>query len=80
MRDAHIFLFDMPKKYRTLGEFLEATGTTQVDFADRVGILQSTVSRIVNGARTPSLELAIRIAEEANIPLESLVPRKGRAA
>ena len=63
----------MPRKAATLAEFLEATGTTQATFAERVGVQQSLISRIVRGERTPSLGLAVRIAKEAGIPVESLL-------
>ena len=33
----------------------------QVDFASRIGATQSTVSRLVSGTATPSLDLAVRI-------------------
>jgi transcriptional regulator with XRE-family HTH domain len=70
----------MPKRYRNLPEYLATTKTTQAQFAERVGVQQTAISRIVNGARVPRLALAMRIAAEANIPLESLIPRDGKAA
>jgi transcriptional regulator with XRE-family HTH domain len=70
----------MPKKYKSLADFLDQTGATQAEFAARVGVQQSLISRIVNGERTPSLPLAVRIASEASIPLESLVPGEEGAA
>lgn len=70
----------MAKKPKTLAEFLEQTGTTQTEFAARVGVKQSLISRLVSGSRTPSLSLAARIAEAAGIPIESLLPRDTEAA
>lgn len=69
----------MSKKHQSLGEYLRKTGITQAEFASRLGVKQSQISRIVRGARTPSLPLAIRIAREAGIPVESLVPRSEAA-
>jgi transcriptional regulator with XRE-family HTH domain len=61
-------------KYRTLSEYLDATGTRQEDFAARIGIGAPYVSLLASGQRTPSLPLAVRIAAEAHIPIESLLP------
>jgi transcriptional regulator with XRE-family HTH domain len=60
--------------YQSLREFLDATGLTQAQFALRVGLSQSDVSKILNGHRVPKLAVAIRIAEVAEIPIASLVP------
>jgi len=70
----------MPKRYKNLDQYLTDTKTTQAQFAERVGVRQTAISRIVNGARVPRLALAMRIAAEANIPLESLVPKDRTAA
>jgi transcriptional regulator with XRE-family HTH domain len=70
----------MPKRYQSLADFLEKTETTQADFAARVGVKQAAISRFVHGARTPSLPLALRIAEAANIPVESLLTSGTEAA
>lgn len=45
---------------------------TQEQFAERVGISQAHLSRIVNRQLTPSLDVALRIASAANVPVESL--------
>jgi transcriptional regulator with XRE-family HTH domain len=63
----------MGTKYKSLADFLDQTNTTQADFAARVGVQQSLISRLVNGQRTPSLALAVRIAAKANIPIDSLL-------
>jgi transcriptional regulator with XRE-family HTH domain len=67
-------LHGVSTKYRTLSEYLDATGTRQEDFATRIGIGAPYVSMLANGQRTPSLPLAVRIAAEAHIPIESLLP------
>jgi transcriptional regulator with XRE-family HTH domain len=70
----------MPKRYHSLAEYLKDTKTSQAAFAARVGAKQTAISRIVNGARSPRLPLALRISAEAGIPLESLVPRRSKVA
>jgi transcriptional regulator with XRE-family HTH domain len=62
----------MAKRFKALSEYLEVTGTRLEDFAERVGLSPSYISMLANGQRTPSLPLALRIASEANIPVESL--------
>lgn len=71
----------MKRKPSTLREYLDANGITQAQFARRVGTTQAHVSRVLSGGRVPSLEMAIRIAREAGIPVESLieVPQGGGA-
>lgn len=64
----------MEASYPDLATFLEQTDTTQAEFAARVGVQQSLISRLVNGTRRPSFALALRIAAEARIPIESLMP------
>lgn len=59
--------------HTNLREFLERSGERQQDFAKRVGVSSSYVSRLASGRRTPSLPMAVRIADAANIPLESLL-------
>jgi transcriptional regulator with XRE-family HTH domain len=73
-RSPLVCIFTLVKRtYPDLGTFLKATHTKQDVFAKRFGIAPSFVSMIVNGQRTPSLPLALRIAEYARVPLESLV-------
>lgn len=67
----------MPRIYPNLGAFLKDSRITHEAFAAEMGIASSYVSMLVNGERTPSLPLALRIAERANIPLESLLPADG---
>ncbi len=60
------------RAYPNLKMFLRKSGTTQSALAKRIGVEASHVSKIVSGARLPSGPLAMKIAREANIPLESL--------
>lgn len=68
------------RAYSNLSQYFEKTGDTQQSLAERVGVAQSHISRIVNGSAEPSLELALRIAEFANIPVESLLPDTNSAS
>ncbi len=45
-----------------------ATQTTQSRLAERLDVEQGMISRIVHGTRTPSRELARRIADELGMP------------
>jgi transcriptional regulator with XRE-family HTH domain len=64
----------MPDRiYPNLESYFDATGATQEDFAERLGISPSYLSRIKNRLAQPPLDLALRISEEAHVPLESLI-------
>lgn len=63
----------MPK-HRTLRHYFDVVDETQQAFAERVEITPAHLSRIVNGQGAPSLEVAVRIARAADIPVESLLP------
>jgi transcriptional regulator with XRE-family HTH domain len=65
--------------YPNLAQYFKQSGDTQQAFADALGVAQPHISRIVNGSATPSLELAVRIAEKANIPVESLLSNDNSA-
>ncbi|ALS98833.1 helix-turn-helix transcriptional regulator [Lacimicrobium alkaliphilum] len=45
---------------------------TQQALADRVGITRQTVIALEKGRYYPSLELAFRLAETFNVPLEDI--------
>lgn len=64
-----------PKRaYPDVPTYLREAGVTQEQFATRVGISPSYLSMLLSGLRTPPLDLAMRIASEANVPIESLAP------
>jgi transcriptional regulator with XRE-family HTH domain len=65
---------------RNLKDHLKRSGQTQTDFASRLGLSQSYVSRLVNGECVPGLRLALRIAAEAKVPVESLLSDRRRNA
>ena len=51
---------------QTLSEYLAANGITQQDFARRLGVAQSHISRLCRAAPTLSPELALRIDAETS--------------
>ena len=48
-------------------------GVTLNDLSERTGISKSTLSRLENGQRRPSLELLLPLAQAYRIPLDDLV-------
>jgi len=44
----------------------------QQELADRIGVTRQTVNAIENGKYSPSLEVAFRIAEVFQVPLEQV--------
>ncbi len=51
----------------------EQRGVTLTDVAARTGISKSTLSRLENGQRKPSLELLLPLAQAYRVPLDDLV-------
>jgi len=51
----------------------EQRGVTLTDVAQRTGISKSTLSRLENGQRRPSLELLLPLAQTYRVPLDDLV-------
>ncbi|MFC5175236.1 helix-turn-helix domain-containing protein [Nocardioides taihuensis] len=51
----------------------EQRGLTLTDAAARTGISKSTLSRLENGQRKPSLELLLPLAQTYRVPLDDLV-------
>jgi len=45
---------------------------TQQELAERVGVTRQTIGAIENGKYSPSLEVAFRIAEVFDVPLEEV--------
>lgn len=55
-------------------EAIRASGVTQRALADRIGVSESQISRLVNAVRQkPNLELVWDIAEALEVPLASLL-------
>jgi putative transcriptional regulator len=55
-------------------ELRRRLGESQEQMARRVGVSYSHWRQIETGGRTPSLELATRIARIFNVPVEELFP------
>jgi transcriptional regulator with XRE-family HTH domain len=51
----------------------EQRGVTLTDLAEATGISKSTLSRLENGQRRPSLELLLPLAQAHRVPLDDLV-------
>ena len=51
----------------------EQRGVTLTDLAETTGISKSTLSRLENGQRRPSLELLLPLAQAHRVPLDDLV-------
>jgi transcriptional regulator with XRE-family HTH domain len=62
--------------YPNLRRFFRETGMTQSELAERLGITQPKLSRIVNRKNEPDLELAMRISRVCRVPLESMIRRE----
>jgi transcriptional regulator with XRE-family HTH domain len=62
----------MKRAYPDLRTFMRETGATQVEIARAAGTTQAVISRLLSGKQRPSLDLALRVAHAANIPVESL--------
>lgn len=45
----------------TLSEYLDAAGLKPAQFAQALGVEPSTITRMISGARGPSLDMALRI-------------------
>ena len=66
-------LSTMPRIYPNLKRYFRETGVTQTELAERLGINQPKLSRIVNRIIEPDLELAMRISRVCRVPLESMI-------
>ncbi len=47
-------------------------GLTQEELANKVNVRRETIARLENAKYNPSLELAVRISRELDIPIEEL--------
>ena len=57
--------------YPDLATYLAETGETQAHLAEVIGVSQAHMSRFVSGIQVPRPFIAERLANYANIPLES---------
>jgi len=51
-------------------------GLTQVELADRVGVTRQTIVALEKGSYTPSLLLAMNIAEEFEMSIEEIFSKE----
>lgn len=65
--------------YPDLETYFTQTATKQEDFAERLGISASYLSRIKNNLVQPPLDLALKISREAHVPVESLISQENEA-
>ena len=67
---------------KTLSEHIKDAGTTQREFARSVDISPSYLCEILAGAKTPGLELAVKIerATRGAVTAVSWVPDNGEVA
>jgi transcriptional regulator with XRE-family HTH domain len=59
--------------YIDIASFLERTGMTEEELAAMAGISQSHLNMIKNGHRTPTPEVAVRLAGITGVPLINLL-------
>lgn len=50
----------------------DASEMTQQQLADKVGVTRQTIAAIENGKYSPTLELAFKMAQVFNVPLDAV--------
>jgi len=61
------------QRYRTLADYFEQTGTSQIALARKLKVSKSYISLLASGERQPSLSLALRIEALTGVPASSMV-------
>lgn len=56
-----------------VSELLKMYGKTQCELAKQVGVTEVSISRYINGERTPHLDIALKIAINLNTTVEYLM-------
>ncbi len=56
-----------------LADHLKATSKKPATLAKELGVSPSTITRLINGERSPSVALAMKIAAVTGIPLDDLL-------
>lgn len=59
-----------------LAAWLDRSRMTQRELAELAGISEAMVSRILSGQNTPSLPVALRLAELTGVPIKQFASRK----
>jgi DNA-binding XRE family transcriptional regulator len=63
---------DGEQVFNRIADAREARGLSRQDFAAAIGVHYQTVGYLERGEYSPSLVLALRIARELELPVESL--------
>jgi transcriptional regulator with XRE-family HTH domain len=58
-----------------LAQWFERSGHTQRAIAERLGVTEAHLSRLISGERQPSLPLAVKISELTGVPASDLLSR-----
>lgn len=66
----------MKRRYESLAAYLKATGKTQEQLAEAIGVRQGLISKYVRGAQTPRLAIALKLHKLTGVPLEALTRRE----
>lgn len=56
-----------------ISELLEQRGISQRELADRVGVTEASMSRYINGGRTPKAPILVNIAKELHTTSDYLL-------
>ncbi len=67
------------RPFATIPAWMDATGTSQRELAKSLSISQSHLCNVMRGNRKASLDLALRIAELTNVPVE-IIAKLARVA
>jgi len=59
--------------FRTLRDYLDATGTSQKELAKVLGISEPHICNILRGRANASAILALRISRTCRVPIETLI-------
>ncbi len=60
-----------------LAEYMNMVNTSCTSLAKRVGCDRSMISKLKTGTATPSLKLALKLAQETGLSVESLFKQTG---
>ena len=63
-----------------LAEYRKDKNLAQTDLCEQLGVSRQTISSVENGRCTPSLELAIDMANLLGVPVTDLFQRENRFA
>lgn len=56
-----------------IAEARHRAGLTQMQFTERVGMIQQEISRLERGCHTPRLETLVKVARALDVPLAALL-------